>query len=143
MADKLTTASRSSNMRAIKSKDTAPELAVRRLAHSMGYRFRLHPKELPGKPDLTFPKRKKVIFVHGCFWHQHPRARCLDGRRPKSNTAYWDAKLTHNAARDERNQARLEELGWKVLVLWECETTGAEGLRHKLRDFLENASGTA
>lgn len=127
-------------MRAIRSKDTAPELAVRRLAHSMGYRFRLHRKDLPGKPDLTFPKRRKVIFVHGCFWHQHALERCLDGRRPKSNTGYWDAKLTRNTDRDASNQAMLKDLGWKILVLWECEITRAEDLQDKLRGFLEEVS---
>lgn len=125
-------------MRAIKAKDTAPELAVRRLAHSMGYRFRLHLKDLPGKPDLVFSKHKKVIFVHGCFWHQHPIERCADGRRPKSNTGYWDIKLARNIERDERNQIKLEELGWQVLVIWECETARAEDVRNMLRDFLED-----
>lgn len=126
-------------MRAIKSKDTAPELTVRRLAHAMGYRFRLHRKDLPGKPDLVFPKRRKVIFVHGCFWHQHSLERCLDGRRPKSNTGYWDAKLARNVARDAHNQITLEALGWDVLVLWECETAKTEDLRKTLGDFLEDA----
>lgn len=125
-------------MRAIKSKDTAPELAVRRLAHCMGYRFRLHRKDLPGKPDLVFPKRRKAVFVHGCFWHQHPLERCLDGRRPKSNTGYWDAKLARNTERDEHNYMSLKELGWEVLVIWECETASTEGLQIKLRDFMED-----
>lgn len=126
-------------MRAIRSKDTAPELAVRRLAHAMGYRFRLYRKDLPGKPDLVFPGRRKVVFVHGCFWHQHPLERCADGRRPKSNTGYWDEKLARNTARDAGNQTSLKALGWDVLVVWECETAQTEKLRSMLEAFLEDA----
>ena len=99
MADKLTATERSRNMASIRSKGMKPELAVRKAAHALGFRFRLHRKDLPGKPDLVFPKYRAVIFVHGCFWHQHPEPRCLDGRPPKSNLGYWQPKLvaTSNA----------------------------------------------
>ena len=109
-------------MAAIVSKDTKPELAVRQAVYGMGYRYRLHSKQLPGKPDLVFGKLRKVIFVHGCFWHQHAKARCLDGRRPKSNTGYWNPKLEGNVARDKRNRVALKKAGWDVLVIWDCET---------------------
>lgn len=122
MADKLTPERRSANMSRIRSRDTAPEMQVRKLAHAMGYRFRLHRKDLPGKPDLVFPGRKAAILVHGCFWHQHPDPDCRNGRRPKSRPEYWDPKLDGNLARDRRNIEALEALGWRVLVLWECET---------------------
>ena len=137
MADKLTPERRSVNMQAIKSKDTTPEIAVRRLVHSMGYRYRLHRKGLPGKPDLVFAGRRKVIFVHGCFWHQHELEHCLDGRRPKSNTGYWDAKLERNVERDDQNRQALEEAGWEVLVIWECETKDLSGLEQRLHAFLQ------
>lgn len=137
MADKVTPERRSVNMRAIKSKDTKPELAVRRLAHSMGYRYRLHRKDLPGKPDLVFAGRRKVIFVHGCFWHQHELEQCLDGRRPKSNNVYWDEKLRRNVERDFRNRQALEGAGWDVLIIWECETKDLSVLEDRLRGFLQ------
>jgi DNA mismatch endonuclease, patch repair protein len=137
LTDKLSPEQRSVNMRAIKSKDTKPELAVRRLAHSMGYRYRLHRKDLPGKPDLVFPGRKKVIFVHGCFWHQHELEQCLDGRRPKSNTVYWDTKLQRNVERDIRNQEKLREAGWRSLVVWECEIRDVDRIRSCIGSFLD------
>jgi DNA mismatch endonuclease, patch repair protein len=136
VTDKLTSARRSANMSKIRSRDTAPELAVRRLAHAMGYRFRLHKKDLPGKPDLVFPGRKAVIFVHGCFWHQHPDPACLDGRRPKSRPEYWTPKLDGNIARDERRQAELKAAGWRVLVLWECDIGRGQNLEASLLAFL-------
>ena len=136
MADKVTPERRSVNMRAIRSKDTAPELAVRRLVHSMGYRYRLHRKDLPGKPDLVFSRRRKVIFVHGCFWHQHELQRCLDGRRPKSNTGYWDEKLRRNVERDARHVAALEAAGWEVLIIWECDCHDAPTLSARIAGFL-------
>src|SRR5882672_9435689 len=106
-------------MQAVKSKDTAPELLVRSLAHRMGYRFRLHRKDLPGRPDLVFPGRRKAIFVHGCFWHGHD---CEHGlRRPKTNVAFWEAKARDNRARDARKETKLSDTGWKVLVVWECQ----------------------
>jgi DNA mismatch endonuclease (patch repair protein) len=136
MADKLSAAERSRNMASIRSKDMKPELAVRKAAHSLGFRFRLHRKDLPGKPDLVFPKYRAVIFVHGCFWHQHGEPACLDGRPPKSNAAYWGPKLARNAARDEANRAELEAQGWRVLEVWECETKRIPLLTGKIADFL-------
>lgn len=115
-----TRSNRSRNMAAIRSTGMKPEMMVRSLVHRMGYRYRLHAKDLPGKPDLVFRPRRKVIFVHGCFWHQHRKASCKDGRAPKSNLGYWTAKLARNAERDRKNTEALKKLGWKVLVLWEC-----------------------
>jgi DNA mismatch endonuclease (patch repair protein) len=137
MADKLTAIERSRNMASIRSKDMKPELAARKAAHSLGFRFRLHRKDLPGKPDLVFPKYRAVIFVHGCFWHQHAEPSCLDGRPPKSNLAYWGPKLARNAARDEASRAQLEAQGWRVLVVWECETKQMPLLAGKIADFLK------
>ncbi|MGY3134575.1 DNA mismatch endonuclease (patch repair protein) [Bradyrhizobium sp. USDA 4501] len=137
MADKLTPERRSENMRRIKSKDMKPELLVRRMVHGMGHRYRLHRKDLPGKPDLVFGPKHKVIFVHGCFWHGHEREGCLDARRPKSNTDYWNPKLTRNKERDAERIASLEANGWNVLVVWECETKDAKALQSRLRKFLK------
>jgi DNA mismatch endonuclease (patch repair protein) len=137
MADKLSASRRSWNMARIPSKDTKPELAVRSLVHSLGYRFRLHRKDLPGKPDLVFPSRKKVIFVHGCFWHQHDDPACLDGRKPKSNSIFWDAKLQRNIIRDAAAQKALHEAGWKVLVIWECKVVQTPRLAKRLISFLK------
>jgi len=125
---------RSANMRAIRSRDMKPELVVRSAAHCLGYRFRLHRRDLPGKPDLAFAGRRKVIFVHGCFWHQH--AGCIDGRMPRSNLDYWTPKLTRNVERDAEHIAALKTGGWKVLVIWECETNNAPRLAARLRRFL-------
>lgn len=136
MADKLSKAQRSANMRRIKSKGTSPEMRIRRLVHSLGFRYRLHRKDLPGKPDLVFGPRRKVIFVHGCFWHQHTE--CIDGRKPKSNTGYWSGKLDRNVRRDAENQEKLKALGWDVLVIWECETSHSERLENRLPTFLRN-----
>jgi DNA mismatch endonuclease (patch repair protein) len=124
-------------MRRIKSGDTKPEMLVRRLAHKLGYRYRLHRKDLPGKPDLVFAPRKKVIFVHGCFWHGHNREGCLDARRPKSNTGYWNPKLTRNKERDAERLAALQADGWEALVIWDCETADVELLQARLRKFLK------
>jgi len=123
-------------MAAIKSRGSKPEMAVRRLAHFLGFRFRLHRSDLPGKPDLVFGPRRKVIFVHGCFWHQHDRTNCLDGRLPKSNTAYWKPKLLSNVDRDRDNIAALISSGWKVLVVWECEVVDRHALKQTLLRFL-------
>ena len=139
MVDKISPSKRSLNMSAIKSTGMKPEMLVRSMVHRMGYRFRLHSKDLPGKPDLVFRSRKKVIFVHGCFWHQHRKVECLDGRQPKSNTNYWAKKLARNVERDASNTMELLALGWKVLVLWECEVLGANiALERRIRQFLEN-----
>lgn len=137
MADKLSVTARSRNMASIRSKDMKPELAVRKLAHALGFRFRLHRKDLPGKPDLVFPKFKAVIFVHGCFWHQHDDPRCLDGRSPKSNLDYWGPKLARNLERDALSRAMLEMQGWRSLVIWECETKDARAMASKILGFLK------
>ena len=106
-------------MRAVPAKDTKPEMVVRSIAHAMGLRFRLHRKDLPGNPDLVFPKYKSVVFVHGCFWHWHG---CPRSRMPKSNIEYWEKKIDGNRKRDRKNIAQLSSLGWKSLIIWECET---------------------
>ncbi len=126
---------RSRTMRAVKGRDTGPEMIVRRLAHGMGYRYRLHGKDLLGKPDLVFPARRKVIFVHGCFWHQHACPR--GSRSPKSSRDYWIPKLKRNKQRDAENQARLCEMGWDVLVIWECEMKDRDALGKRIEAFLE------
>ncbi len=113
-------AARSALMRRVGGKNTTPERAVRRAAHSLGYRFRVHRRDLPGTPDLTFPRLRKVIFVHGCFWHRHEG--CVRTTTPKTRAGYWCEKFEHNIERDRRNIATLSALGWDVLVVWECET---------------------
>ena len=123
-------------MARIRSKDMKPEIVVRKLVHALGYRFRLHRKDLPGKPDLVFGPKRKVIFVHGCFWHQHAEEECLDGRVPKSRLEYWGPKLRRNVERDVQSQRALEKSGWGVLVIWECETKEMDALRARLRNFL-------
>ena len=135
MADKLDPKRRSENMRRIRSTGMSPELAVRSEAHRLGFRFRLHRKDLPGRPDLVFPARGVAIFVHGCFWHQHRK--CIDGRPPKSNRSYWEPKLAGNLARDRRAQRKLRYAGWRVLTVWECETKDPTSLRRRLRYFLD------
>ena len=141
MTDVLTPEQRHRNMSAIRGADTRPERIVRSLAHRMGYRFRLHRRELPGKPDLVFPARRKVILVHGCFWHVHD---CPYGRvKPATNAGFWANKRGENAARDRRNLAALEAAGWSVLVIWECETRNPEPLGRKLREFLDASNARA
>ncbi len=134
MADKISPERRSENMQRIRSCDMKPELAVRQMVHAMGYRYRLHRRDLPGKPDLVFGPRRAIIFVHGCFWHQHD---CRDGHRPKSNTGYWGEKLRRNVERDQQVRSRLEADGWRVCVVWECELRRPEALRKRLSTFLE------
>lgn len=125
---------RSRIMRAVKDRDTAPEMIVRRLVHSMGYRYRLYRKDLPGKPDLTFQSHHKVIFVHGCFWHGH---NCKRGARvPKTNREYWETKIARNMIRDSQTCKDLNAIGWKVLVIWECQLNDAILLRRILDDYL-------
>lgn len=138
MADTLTIAERSERMRRVRGKDTKPELMVRRLVHRLGYRFRLHRKDLPGKPDLVFPGRRKVIFVHGCFWHRHPEPTCPLARLPKSRLEFWLPKLEANRERDVRNLRSLESLGWQALVIWECETKDGSKLIDRIRGFLDD-----
>ena len=123
-------------MSAIRSRDTKPEMTVRRLLHDMGYRYRVHRRDLPGKPDIVFAGRKKAIFVHGCFWHQHELATCLDGRRPKSNTDYWTQKLGRNVERDRLNIERLRAAGWETMIVWECQIKDIETLKTGFREFL-------
>lgn len=121
-------------MSRIKSRDTKPELLVRSLVHRLGYRFRLHRKNLPGKPDLVFSSRHKVIFVHGCYWHLHA---CKLGQvKPATNAEFWSAKREGNKIRDKKNEAALRALGWKVLNVWECETKDLAGVRKRVRKFL-------
>ena len=125
---------RSRIMRAIRSKDTGPELSVRRLAYGMGYRYRLHRKELPGTPDLVFGPRRKVIFIHGCFWHGHT---CKRGdRMPKNNRDYWKEKIARNKERGEEHLKALKEEGWQALVVWECEVKHSALIESRLRKFL-------
>lgn len=134
MSDVHTPEQRTRNMKAIRGRDTKPEMRVRSLAHRLGYRFRLHRKGLPGRPDLVFPGLKKVIFVHGCFWHQHPG--CRYATRPRTREAFWAGKLDGNRARDLKQIAELERLGWEVLVIWECQTKDEDALRDQIRRFL-------
>ncbi|HKT11978.1 MAG TPA: very short patch repair endonuclease [Terriglobia bacterium] len=134
VTDTVSKVQRSKNMRAVRSHETGPEMAVRRLLHRLGYRFRLHRRDLPGTPDVVFVSLRRAIFVHGCFWHQHRR--CSRGSMPASNIAFWRAKLEGNRARDARNLAKLRELGWKPLVVWECETKNLVTLSRRLRKFL-------
>jgi DNA mismatch endonuclease (patch repair protein) len=132
--DKLSTERRSANMRQIRSQNTSPELALRRMLHRLGYRFRLHRKDLPGKPDLVFPSRKKAIFVHGCFWHQHPE--CREGRVPSTRLEYWVPKLARNQQRDQAVQSALEKQGWQSLIVWECELKDATATSRTVKRFL-------
>jgi len=121
MVDSLSPAERSKRMSRIQGKNTAPELALRKVLHRLGLRYRLHRAGLPGSPDLVFPRYKAVVFVHGCFWHRH--AGCTIATTPKSNTAFWLEKFEKNVARDTRVTAQLEEQGWRVFVVWECEVS--------------------
>lgn len=122
-------------MSAVRSVDSAPEVAVRRTLHRLGYRFRLHRKDLPGRPDITLPMHRAVIFVHGCFWHQH--SGCPRARRPTSRRDYWEGKLDGNIERDRAVQADLERAGWRVVVIWECETRDREALARRLSGWFE------
>jgi DNA mismatch endonuclease (patch repair protein) len=124
---------RSANMRAITSKGMRPEIEIRRLVYRLGYRFRLHKKDLPGKPDLVFASRRKVIFVHGCFWHGHD---CTRGHVPRSNADYWRAKISRNRQRDKKTVKDLINSGWGVLVIWECEINENSTLQRRIRSFL-------
>lgn len=140
MNDTLTPAQRSERMSRIRDVNTRPEMIVRRLIHKMGFRFRLHRKDLPGRPDLVFPRLHKVVFVHGCFWHRHSDPACRLARLPKSRLEFWLPKLEANQARDARNQMALTEAGWQVLVVWECELRDKEQLENKIREFLKEGA---
>lgn len=140
MTDTLTPAQRSERMSRVRGKHTKPEMVVRRLVHAMGYRYRLHRKDLPGKPDLVFPSRRKVVFVHGCFWHRHPDPECRLARMPKSRLDFWIPKLEGNRNRDEKNINELMEQGWMSLAIWECQTKDLVTLEGYVRAFLEDRS---
>lgn len=131
--DVFTPEKRSAVMRAVRGADTGPEIAVRRLVHSMGYRYGLHCRDLPGRPDLVFRRLRKVVFVHGCFWHRH---NCPAGRVPDSRRQYWESKLDGNVRRDRRNQKALRDAGWQIMTVWECELRDQERLSKRLRRFL-------
>lgn len=134
-ADPLTPEQRSRTMSRVRAKDTGPEVRVRRVAHRLGYRFRLHRSDLPGRPDLVFPRLRKVVLVHGCFWHGHD---CRQGRKkPKTNAAYWLPKLERNRDRDAANLRGIRRLGWRPLVVWECQLGGG-GIESRLKRFLED-----
>jgi DNA mismatch endonuclease, patch repair protein len=135
--DVLSPVERSARMALVRSKDTKPEWRVRRIVHALGFRYRLHSSSLPGKPDLVFPRLRKIIFVHGCFWHRHG-VRCALTRMPKSRVEFWQAKLQANRKRDDKNLSRLRAAGWKVLTVWECQTEEAEVLRTRVASFLES-----
>lgn len=136
MVDTVSAEERSRIMSRIRSKDTKPEMAVRRILHRLGYRYRLHRPDLPGRPDLTFPSKKKVIFVNGCFWHNHHG--CAKARIPSSNRDYWQTKLEKNRIRDSRNLILLKRGGWTPLTIWECELSDPAALTEKLTAFLES-----
>lgn len=134
MTDRLTSQKRSWNMSRIRSRDTAPELAVRKVLYRMGYRYRLHSTAVPGKPDIVLKKFKSVIFVHGCFWHRHPG--CKFAYTPKSREEFWTKKFELNVRRDEVVKKQLSELGWRNLIIWECETKSRDIIENLLRGFL-------
>ncbi|MGO4618569.1 very short patch repair endonuclease [Ensifer sp. 2YAB10] len=138
----LSTERRSRNMARIRSTNTKPEMTVRRLVHSLGYRYRLHRKDLPGKPDLTFGPRRKIIEIRGCYWHAHVRydPTCWEARsEAKSNRSYWGPKMDRNVERDRKNLASLVAAGWQVLVIWECQLRDMDEVRARIVDFLEES----
>lgn len=132
--DRLSPSDRSRLMGKVRGKDTSPEMAVRKAAHALGYRFRLHRRGLPGSPDLVFPGRRKAIFVHGCFWHRHPGCRLAS--MPKTRVEFWQAKFARNVERDAEVEGKLRADGWDVLTVWQCETRDVERLTAALREFL-------
>src|SRR5579883_2064755 len=137
MTDPLSQVERSANMRAIKSRDTEPEKIVRSIAHRMGYRFRLCVADLPGKPDIVFPRLHAAIFVHGCFWHGH---QCKRGAQvPQTHTAFWKDKIARNVARDRKQTRTLREYGWRVMTVWQCQIRKQEHLISRLRHFLADS----
>ena len=134
MTDIFDPEKRSEIMSRIRGRDTRPELIVRRIAHALGFRFRLHRKDLPGRPDIVFPRHQAVIVVHGCFWHRHPG--CKRASSPKTRVRYWQNKFEGNVVRDKRNETALRDLGWKVMVIWECETKDHEAVAARIESFL-------
>lgn len=137
MSERLNSEQRSRNMAAVKNKNTAPEIVVRRTLHRLGYRFRLHGRDLPGSPDIVLPRHRTAVFVHGCFWHGH---NCPRGARPATRTEFWNAKLDHNLERDRKNAELLKSLDWRVLVIWECETKNHQKLEQLIVDFFHESS---
>jgi len=135
--DTLTPAERSERMGRVRCKDTGPELVVRRLVYGLGFRYRLHNRRLPGAPDLVFPRMQKAIMVHGCFWHRHSSTRCKLARLPKSKLDFWLAKLESNRLRDLRNLAKLRRVGWRVLVIWECQLVEPRAVERRIVRFLK------
>lgn len=135
MTDTLSPEERSKRMSLVRGKDTKPEFRVRRLIYSLGYRYRIHSPELPGKPDIFFKGKKKAIFIHGCFWHRHDN--CALARLPKSRLNFWKSKLEGNKVRDKQNQEKLSALGWSFLVIWECEINNLELLADRITIFLD------
>lgn len=142
MAHKISRDARAANMAKIRSTNTKPEIAVRRMLHAAGYRFRIHRKDLPGKPDIVFPSRKAIVQVHGCFWHRHPDPDYKDATMPKSRLEYWVPKLTRNVERDTQSTEALEALGWRVLIVWECQTSNPDKLMQTLHGFLDDSVAT-
>lgn len=143
MPDTLTKSERSERMSRIRGKDTKPELMVRRVVHGMGYRYRLHRRELPGAPDIVFGRLRKVIFVHGCFWHRHLDSQCRLARLPKSRLDFWREKLEGNRRRDDENEARLRAMGWGALIIWECQIKDILSLRERISEYLGPRRGTS
>ena len=135
MTDIVDSRRRSEMMAGIKGRDTKPELVVRRIAHKLGLRFRLHRKDLPGRPDLVFPRRRLAIFVHGCFWHRHDG--CRYAYTPKSRIGFWTRKFAQNIARDRCNEEALRTLDWRVLIIWECETRDEDTVRQYLEEYVK------
>ena len=136
MVDRVSAERRSFIMSRVHQKDTKPEIIVRRLIYGLGYRYRLHCKDLPGKPDIVFKSRRKVIFVHGCFWHNHEG--CSKARLPKSRIEFWREKIENNAKRDEKVRRALNDMGWSYVTIWQCEIKDFEKLKKGIIDFLEN-----
>jgi len=134
MPDTLSPSERSERMSRVRSKDTKPELKVRRFIHRLGFRYRLHARDLPGSPDIVFGKKKKTIFIHGCFWHRH--SGCVLARLPKSRLEFWIPKLEGNRKRDLRNQSKLRAQGWSVMIIWECQTKNIETLSGRIKKFI-------
>ena len=143
MIDTLSPERRSALMGRVKSKNTGPEIVVRKLVSGLGYRYRLHGAKLPGKPDLVFAKRRLAIFVHGCFWHRHQAKTCRLARMPGSRVAYWTAKLEGNRKRDARNRRALARAGWRTLVVWECQLRDTDRTRARLARFLAERGSAA
>lgn len=127
-------------MARVRSRDTGPELVVRKIAHRLGFRYRLHRKDLPGCPDIVFPRYRSVVFVHGCFWHRHPH--CKYASSPKTRAEFWENKFQGTVARDARNEALLRDLGWRVMVIWECETKDHRIVAKRVLSYLRQSTST-